>query len=187
MTTWTKERPSRLAPFEETLFAMDAAKNTLAEMQQWLSGHGVTVSCQGISQFLISRRKRRWQRETLAQIAAGREPIGQAKTAFQTDPEPDLDTLIKLSRVMIFEHAAHLDVGPRSTGMAVQIDKMVQTYITRHAKLESQKTEFALAARRLALREASARRKQEMAAGPRAQPVSTEFTPDQTPKTKHFL
>jgi hypothetical protein len=36
MNTLTKQTPSKLDPFEETLFAMDAAKNTLAEMQQWL-------------------------------------------------------------------------------------------------------------------------------------------------------
>jgi hypothetical protein len=184
MTTWTKERPSRLAPFEEPLFAMDAAKNTLAEMQQWLSDQGVTVSCQGISKFLISRRKRRWQRETLALIATGRQNIESAKPAFQANPEPDLDTLIKLSRVIIFEHAAQLDVGRRSTGVAVQIDKMVQTYITRHAKLESRKKEFDLAERRLALREASLREKQQALSEPAVPPVSTGFTPNQPPKIK---
>jgi len=36
MNTLIKEKPSKLDPFEETLFVMDAAKNTLAEMQQWL-------------------------------------------------------------------------------------------------------------------------------------------------------
>jgi len=153
MNTLTKQTPSKLDPFEEVLFAMDAAKNTLAEMKQWLSGQGVTISFQAISQFLASRRKRRWQADILRQIASGQQPFKQAKTAFQNDPEPDLETLIKLSRVLIFEHAVHLKPGLMSSPTT----NMVLNYINRQGRIESKNSQVALAERKLAIREASAR------------------------------
>jgi len=157
MISLIKEKQSKLAPFEETLFAMDAAKNTLAEMRQWLANHGVTISFQSISRFLASRRKRRWQAGMLGQIASGLPPLEQVKTAFQTHPEPDLDTLIKLSRFFIFEHATKLVPGSERVGPSAQVTKMVLNYINRQAKQGIKKSEIALAERKLVIREASAR------------------------------
>jgi hypothetical protein len=130
MNTLIKARPSKLAPFEESLFAMETARKTLAEMRQWLAGHGATVSIMAVSKFPTSRRKRRWQAEILGQIASGLTPVGQAKAAFQNHPEPDLDTLIKLSRLFIFEHAANEnpDVGKlfRAAFAALQAEQEKQ-------------------------------------------------------------
>ena len=44
MDTLIKDKQSKLDPFEESLLDMDAGKITLAEMQQWLSGQGMTMS-----------------------------------------------------------------------------------------------------------------------------------------------
>jgi hypothetical protein len=51
MNTLIKQRPSELAPFEETLFTMNAAKSTPAEMRQWLAARGVAISTMAISKF----------------------------------------------------------------------------------------------------------------------------------------
>jgi len=157
MNTLIKARPSKLAPFEESLFAMETARKTLAEMRQWLAGHGATVSIMAVSKFPTSRRKRRWQAEILGQIASGLTPVGQAKAAFQNHPEPDLDTLIKLSRFFIFEHATKLVPGSELVGPSAQVTKMVLNYINRQAKQGIKKSEIALAERKLVIREASAR------------------------------
>jgi hypothetical protein len=150
MNTLTKARPSKLAPFEETLFAMEVARKTLAEMRQWLGGHGVTVTIVAISKFLASRRKLRWQAEILGQIVNGLQPVAQAKSAFQNQPDPDLDTLIKLSRIFIFEQATKLMTGPEYAAQSSKTTKMVLNYINSQAKQGIRKSEIALAEKKLA-------------------------------------
>jgi len=147
-----KQTPSRLDPYEETLFAMDAAKKTLTEMRQWLASQNVAISFQGIAKFLTSRRRRRWQAEMLSQIVSGQRPVEQAKTALQSNPEPDLETLIKLSRFLIFEHAIQIMPKPGCAAKSSQTTKMVINYLNRHAKLVYQEKEIALADRKLAVR-----------------------------------
>jgi hypothetical protein len=147
MKPMTKEKSSRLDPFEDTLFAMAAAKKTLVEMKQWLSARGVTISFQAISLFLISRRERRRQAETLRQIAAGLEPVAQAHAAFQTDPEPDLDTLIKLSRIIVFEHTIKLAAPPGPDRPSPKITNLILRYLAHQNKWETRKREIDLAER----------------------------------------
>jgi hypothetical protein len=152
MNTLIKARPSKLAPFEEPLFQMEVARKTLAEMRQWLSGQGVTVSTMAVSKFLARRRERRWQAEILEQIVNGQQPLAQAQRAFQNQPEPELDTLIKLSRLFVFEHATKLMTGPEFAAQSSKTTKMVLNYISRQAKLGIKKSEIALAEKKLAAR-----------------------------------
>ena len=104
MNTLLKQRPSKLAPFQETLLDMDAANKKLAEMQQWLADRGVVVSTMAISKFLTSRRRRRWEAQLLDKFAGG----NQTETAAKIGAGPNLDTLIQLSRFLVFEHSTKL-------------------------------------------------------------------------------
>jgi hypothetical protein len=180
MTAWKKARPSRLDPFEETLFAMDAAKKTLTEMKQWLSAQGVTISAQGISQFLAYRRQRRWQAETLGQIANGLHPVAEAKAALADGPEPDLDTLVKLSRIMIFENAAKLLTEPQNARQTSQMTKMMLRIVDHQANREIRKDEIDFAERQLALRQDSLREAGKLP-GPRGKERGAEPVPGAGP------
>jgi hypothetical protein len=153
MNTLIKERPSKLAPFQKTLLELDAANKTLAEMQQWLAGRGVTVSTMAVSKFLASRRRRRWEAQLLDKFAGG----SQSMTASKIPAEPSLDTLIRLSRFLVFEHATKLGTSLESGRQSTQITKLVLNYINRQSKINSKNSEVALAEKRLAIREASAR------------------------------
>jgi hypothetical protein len=153
MNTLIKERPSKLAPFQKTLLELDAANKTLAEMQQWLAGRGVTVSTMAVSKFLASRRRRRWEAQLLDKFAGG----SQSMTASKIPAEPSLDTLIRLSRFLVFEHATKLGTSLESGRQSTQITKLVLNYINRQARIGCKTSEVTLAATRLAIREASAR------------------------------
>jgi hypothetical protein len=153
MNTLLKQRPSKLAPFQETLLDMDAANNKLAEMQQWLAGRGVAVSTMAISKFLTSRRRRRWEAQLLDKFAGG----NQTETAAKIGAGPNLDTLIQLSRFLVFEHSTKLMTSLESARQSTQITKLVLNYIHHQARIKSKNSEVALAEKRLAIREASAR------------------------------
>jgi hypothetical protein len=153
MNTLTKTRPSKLAPFQEALLDMDAENKTLAEIQQWLAGRGVVVSTMAISKFLTSRRRQRWEAQLLDKFAGG----GQSMTASKIPNGPNLDTLIQLSRFLVFEHATKVMNSVESARKSTQITKLVLNYINRQSKINSKNSEVALAEKRLAIREASAR------------------------------
>jgi hypothetical protein len=159
MMTLIKEKQSKLDPFEETLLEMDAAKKTLVQMQQWLSDHGVAISIPGISLFLTSRRRRRWQRQMLDKIASGAQQVEEAKTGLQTHGAPDLNILIKLSQLLIFQHTSKVVIDPEFSSQTRQLTKMVLSYIKNQANLEVKKSDAKLAATKLAIREESARLK----------------------------
>jgi hypothetical protein len=152
MNNLIKARPSRLAPFEATLFAMEAERKTLAQMRQWLAGQGVTVSLMAISKFLTSRRELRWQAEMLGRIVNGQEPVEKVGTAFQTQPEPALETLIKLSRLLVFERATKTMTGPEFEAQHSKTTSMVVNYLRQQDRLGIKKSEIALAEKRLANR-----------------------------------
>jgi hypothetical protein len=153
MNTLTKTRPSKLAPFQEALLDMDAENKTLAEIQQWLAGRGVVVSTMAISKFLTSRRRQRWEAQLLDKFAGG----GQSMTASKIPNGPNLDTLIQLSRFLVFEHATKVMNSVESARKSTQITKLVLNYINRQARIGCKTSEVTLAATRLAIREASAR------------------------------
>ena len=159
MNTLIKQRRSKLAPFAETLFQMEAGTNTLAEMQSWLASQGITISTVAISKFLACRRRHSWQDRLLGQIAGGVQPAEEAKAALQTHPAPELDILIKLSRILVFEQTSRLVTTPELNRQARETTNMVLTYINRQARLASREKTAPVAERTAALREAAAREK----------------------------
>jgi hypothetical protein len=159
MDTLIKQRRSKLAPFQETLFQMEAATNTLAEMQSWLAAQGITISTVAISKFLACRRRRRWREELLGKIAGAARPAEEARAALQTNPAPELDTLIKLSRILVFEQTSQLVTTPELNRQARETTKMVLNYINRQSRLVSKEKIAPLAERTAALRQAAAHEK----------------------------
>jgi hypothetical protein len=156
MNNLMKEKRSRLSPFEEALFAMETRKSPLTEMQAWLAGQGVTITTVGISKFLASRRRHRWQAQLLAQVASGGQPAEEAATALQASPPPELDTLIKLSRILVFEQTSRLVITPELTRQAREMTKMVLTYINRQSRVEFRERSDSLTTRKAAALEPAA-------------------------------
>jgi len=132
-----KAKSSKLDPFEEALFDMEDAKKTLTEMRQWLAGQGVTISVSGISQYLSIRRQRRERDQMLEQIATGQQEHTQLKAAFVAHPEPDLETMIKLSRFIMMQQAMHVAAKSDFTRRSCEMTKMVLNFIKSQVKMRS--------------------------------------------------
>ena len=79
----------------------------------------MVVSTMAISKFLTSRRRRRWEAQPLDKFAGG----GHATTASKIRAEPNLDTLIQLSRLLVFEHATKVMTSLESARQSTQITK----------------------------------------------------------------
>lgn len=91
---------------------MDAEKKTLQEMLAWLREEGVRCSASTLSRFLESQRQARLQDRLLARIASGAEQVRQVEKQFGKNPPPELETLIKLQRVLILNLSTQANADP---------------------------------------------------------------------------
>jgi hypothetical protein len=110
----SKKIESKLDRYTEVLLEMEAATppKTLAEMQAWLKAEGVVVSPSTISRFLESSRQSRLQEKLLARIASGADQCAAVEKQFSKNPAPELETLIKLQRVLILNLSTQANADP---------------------------------------------------------------------------
>jgi hypothetical protein len=108
----SKQRESKLDQYAGPLADMEAEKKTLAEMLTWLKAEGVRCSASTLSRFLESARQSRLQEKLLAQIASGAEQCAAVEKSFGKNPAPELETLIKLQRVLILNLSTQATADP---------------------------------------------------------------------------
>lgn len=114
----TKTKPSKLDPHTEQLVAwftpapqgegltLDQARGRLLEL------HGLQVSTGRLSQWWESWQQARLQERVLARITAGAEQSRQIEKQFSKDAPPEVDTIIKLLRVLIMQLSVQATAQP---------------------------------------------------------------------------
>jgi DNA-binding phage protein len=140
-----KSKPSKLDQYAETLLAMDDAKKTLLEIQAWLKEEGVTASMGRISEFLSSARQSRLQAALLSQIATGAEQCKEVEKQFGKNPAPELETLIKLHRVLILQLSTQGNANPEFLKLADQLMRTAMEFVSGQTKANHKERELRLA------------------------------------------
>ena len=107
-----KKRASKLDQYSAPLAEMEAVGKTLAEMQAWLKEEGCTIALSGLSDFLAAQRQSRLQYSLLAQIASGAQQCREVEKQFGKNPAPELETLIKLQRVILLNLSTQANADP---------------------------------------------------------------------------
>jgi len=179
-----RKMESKLDKFTEQLRAMDADGAPIAEMQQWLEGQGVSVSANTISRFLGALEKSEpvvaaadstdssspevtaladdvdspgSQERMLELISNCSVHCRELDRAFKKNPPPELDTLVKVFKTLIYSLAVD---GAKDTKKIVLADKLSHTameFITVQARVEHKKVELDQAERKLQLMEKKAK------------------------------
>ena len=137
----TKKRPSKLDQYAVPLAEMEAAGKTLAEMQSWLKAEGCTVALSGISSFLSQQRSQRQQQSLLQTIASGARQCAAVEKQFSRNPAPELETLIKLQRVILLNLSTQANTTPETLDLIGNSFKAVFNL----EKLKLQRDELELA------------------------------------------
>lgn len=148
-----KEKPSKLDPYAERLdewFGLQ--KLTLAAVQEQLRLDGLEVSLQRLSDWWAARSARHLQTRLLGQIASGSRECKEVEKAFGQDPPPELETLIKLHRVLIMKLSTMAVADPELLSLASGMMKPMIAY----AKVQEQAKSRELDERKLALLERKA-------------------------------
>lgn len=156
-----KSVASKLDQFAEVLMDMDREKKTLAEMQAFLDGEGAHVANSTLSRFLEARRQADLQSRLLAQISAGAQQCKAVEKQFGSNPAPELETLVKLHRVLILQLSTTGVADPELLKLADQLLRTAMEFVNAQTKANQKERELALDTRRLALLEEKAKQAQQ--------------------------
>lgn len=151
-----KPKKSKLDQYAATLADMEAQCKTLAEMVAWLKEEGVTVAPSTLSAFLSSQRQARLQTGLLAQIASGSRQIKEVEAQFAKNPAPELESLIKLHRVLIFKLSTEGNADPELLKLADQLTRTAMEYVSGKTKSAQKERELEQAERKLQMAEKKA-------------------------------
>lgn len=148
-----KQRASKLDEYAERLDEWFLAGKTLAQAQEQLRLDGVSVSLSRLSDWWSARQTARQQEKLLAQIATGARQCQEVEKQLAiSGGAPELETLIKLHRVLILKLSAEGNANPELLELVGQMMKPVIEF----SKLEQKKRELELKERQVALLEAKA-------------------------------
>jgi hypothetical protein len=144
----SKEKKSKLDQFARQLLEMDDEKKTIAQMVDWLKAEGVTASTGllgGEDGYLAKLRRSRLQDRLLAQITSGSDQCSQVEKAFAKNPAPELETIIKLHRVLILQLSTIGNANPEILKLSDQLTNTVINCISAQTKAAFKEREVTLA------------------------------------------
>lgn len=136
-----KGKPSKLDKFAERLdewFGLE--KRTLAEVRDLLATEGCVVSCSRLSDWWQQREASRLQERLLGQITSGARQCKEVERAFAGNPAPELETIVKLHRVLAMQLATAGVADPALLEMAERSTRLVLEF----AKVEDKRSQLAL-------------------------------------------
>jgi len=142
----SKQKPSKLDPFAERLdqwFGVD--KKTIAEVQEQLRLDGCEVSAGRLSEWWSERQSALQQQEILGRIVSGARRSQEIEEAFAKNPAPELETLIKLQRVLVLQLSTQGAADPGMVKLADQLTNTVIQYVSGRTKAEFKGRELKLA------------------------------------------
>ena len=140
-----KSRPSKLDQFAATLMVMDGEKKTLADMQSWLKAEGCAISLSALGSWLSSARQQQLQDRLLGQIASGARQCKEVEKQFGENPAPELETLIKLHRVLILQLSTQGNADPEFLKLADQLMRTAMEFVSGQTKFRQKERELNLA------------------------------------------
>ena len=141
-----KEQESKLDAFVERLdqwFGVE--KKTLAWVQKQLHLDGCDVSTGRLSEWWSERQSVLAARAMLAQIATGAKQSKEIEAAFAKNPAPELETLIKLQRVIVLQLSTQGAANPDMVKLADQLTNTVISFVSGRTKAEFKERELRLA------------------------------------------
>jgi hypothetical protein len=151
-----KSRASKLDQFAPQLADLDAEKKTLSDICDWLAAEGCKVSPSRVSEYLERLRSRRREAAILSQITNGARQSAEVEKQFGKNPAPQLDTIIKLHRVMIMQLATQAVDNPELITITNNLTKTVMDFVSGQTKAELEKQKLAQGERKLVLLEKKA-------------------------------
>lgn len=139
-----KQKQSKLDQHADRLTEWFLAGKTLKEAQEQLRLDGCVVSLSRLSDWWSARQRARQEESLLGQIASGARQCQAVEQAFGSNPPPELETIIKLQRVLIMKLSVAANADPELIELVARLTKPTMEY----AKLQEKRMERELAERK---------------------------------------
>lgn len=154
----SKAKKSKLDPHSAELERWFDDKITLAEACARLQErYQLSVSPSLLSDWWEKRQHQRLQDKVLDRISSGAHAVKAVEKQFAKDAPPEVETLIKLHRVLIMQLSLQATANPELLKTASDCMKPVMTYL----KVQEQRADRHLEERRLAILEQKAKQAEE--------------------------
>jgi len=154
----SKAKKSKLDPHSAELEHWFDGKVTLAiACARLQERYQLSVSPSLLSDWWEKRQQQRLQDKLLANITSGAHAVKAVEKQFAKDAPPEVETLIKLHRVLIMQLSLQATANPELLKTASDCMKPVMTYL----KVQEQRADRHLEERRLAILEQKAKQAEE--------------------------
>lgn len=140
---------NKLDPKREQIREWAAEGKTLAEIVQQLREDGVTSSISSVGEYLQRMRDKDSEEAFLSQIASGANHCRQVEAEFAKNPAPELETVMKMHRVLSMQMATQANANPK----AFKILGSLMASLLEYARLQKKGEELAQAERKLKILE----------------------------------
>src|SRR4051812_19871189 len=131
----SKSKPSKLDAFTERLDAwFGEEKKTLTEVQAQLKLDGCSVSRSRLSEWWEHRQSELAEAKLLGLIATGASQVKAVEKQFSQHAAPELETLIKLHRVLILQLSTQGATNPDMLKMADGCMRTVMEFVSGQTK-----------------------------------------------------
>jgi len=138
-------KESILKPHAATLLDMKLAGKTLEEMQAWLKDEGVKVGRSTVGDYVQQLYSKWEQDQLLNRIASGASQVRRVDEEFKKNPAPELETLIKLHRVLILQLSTSGQTDPELLKLSDQLTNTVLQALSAQTKAQFKEREVTLA------------------------------------------
>jgi vacuolar-type H+-ATPase catalytic subunit A/Vma1 len=153
-----KSKQSKLDPHSAELERWFDDKWTLDQArEELLKRYSLSVSPSLLSDWWEKRQQQRMQDRVLDRISSGAQAVKAVEKQFAKDAPPEVETLIKLHRVLIMQLSLQATANPDLLKTATDCMKPVMAYL----KVQEQRADRSLEERRLAILEQKAKQAEE--------------------------
>jgi hypothetical protein len=152
-------KPSILTPHAQTLLDMRLAGRKIKDLQKWLKKEGIVVGHSTVADFVSQLLSKRERDLILDRITSGASQVREMEERFKDNPAPELESVIKLYRVLILQLSTSGQTDPELLKLADQLTNTVAQIVSAQTKARFKEREVTLAEQKAAESKKSEREK----------------------------
>jgi DNA-binding phage protein len=139
---------SKLTPYAATLLDKKLAGETLEQLRAWLQQEGVCVALSTVGDFVAQLLSKREREQLLDRITSGASQVREVEKRFKDNSAPELETIIKIYRVLILQLSTSGQADPELLKLADQLMNTVAQIFSAQTKAAFKEREVTLAERK---------------------------------------
>lgn len=127
---------------------MRLSGKTFKELHEWVVAEGVSSAQSTVADFVSQLLSKREREQLLNRITSGASQVREVEERFKANPAPELETLVKLHRVLILQLSTAGNTDPELLKLSDQLTNTVAQILSAQTKAHFKEREVSLAERK---------------------------------------